>query len=79
MERSMARFDETNPFFRPLWRRAVIVVFCLGWATFELVSGALFWGGLFAAAGLYLLWVLIINYFPASDSTDADRPDDPTP
>lgn len=49
--RNMAFFDLKSEFFRPLWRRIVVVVICFGWAGFEFISGAPFWGVIFAGMG----------------------------
>ncbi len=57
-------FDFNHPFFRPLWIRVLIVVLCLGWAAFELLSGNLFWAILFGAIGVAAVWGLFINFNP---------------
>ena len=62
-----------HPWFRPVWRRVLVVALCLGWAAFELLGGRWgFQGGsplfgvLFAALGLYAAYVLFLDYHPAS-------------
>jgi hypothetical protein len=60
----MKIFDTSHPFFQPLWRRVVIVVFALAWALFELSMGAPMWAIAFAAIGIYCAWALLINYRP---------------
>lgn len=62
----MGFFDLDQPFFLPLWRRVAVVALCLGWAVIEVAGGAPFWAVLFAAAGLYSGWALLIRF-------DADR------
>lgn len=57
-------FDLNNPFFRPLWLRALIVALCLGWAAFEFVAASPFWGLLFGAIGLYCGWHFFFNFHP---------------
>ncbi|PRX35052.1 hypothetical protein SAMN05216257_102473 [Meinhardsimonia xiamenensis] len=54
--------DLDVPFFLPLWRRVAVVVICLGWAGWEFSSGAPGWGLLFAAAGLYCGWALLVAF-----------------
>lgn len=49
----MALIDPAHSFYRPLWVRIAIVVFCLGWAAIEFVTGWPLFGLLFAAAGVY--------------------------
>ncbi|WP_226782994.1 DUF4175 domain-containing protein [Oceaniglobus trochenteri] len=44
-------FNFDHPFYRPLWRRIVIVGVCFGWALFELWQGAPFWAVIFAGLG----------------------------
>lgn len=57
-------FEVQVPFFRPVWRRVVVTALCLGWAVFELSSGAAVWAALFGAAGVYLLWQFFIARWP---------------
>ncbi|NNU80851.1 DUF3329 domain-containing protein [Halovulum dunhuangense] len=60
----MKFLDPGNPFYRPLWRRVVIVAVCLGWAAVEFSRGANAWGALFLAAGLFAAWSLLIAWRP---------------
>ncbi|WP_299651294.1 DUF3329 domain-containing protein [uncultured Jannaschia sp.] len=60
-------FDLDNPFFRPLWLRIAIVVVTLGWALFELASGAVFWAILFGAVGLYAGYKFFIDFNPRDE------------
>jgi hypothetical protein len=56
----MALIDPAHPFFRPLWRRVVVVVACLGWALIEIITGSPGWAMLFGGAGLYAAYVLLV-------------------
>lgn len=69
-------FNVAHPFFRPAWRRAVAVVLVLGWAFVELSNGAMFWAGLFAAAGAWLGYKFFIAFDPA-DYARPPKDDDP--
>jgi hypothetical protein len=60
----MRGFDFNDPFFRPLWIRLAVVGFTLGWALFEFLTGAPFWGILFGAAGLWAFHGLFIAFDP---------------
>jgi hypothetical protein len=60
----MALLDPAHPFFRPLWRRVVVVVACLGWALIEVITGSPGWAMLFGAAGFYAAYVLLIAAQP---------------
>jgi hypothetical protein len=55
-----AMLNPDHPFFRPLWVRIATVAVALGWALVELSRGALFWAGLFGAAGLYAAYQLFV-------------------
>ena len=58
-------FDVRHPIFRPLWRRAVITIFILGWAIFELTNGSTVWAALFGACGVYLFLQFFVRFDPA--------------
>ncbi len=62
----MKFLDNRHPFFRPLWRRVIVVAVGLGWGLFEFVSGAPFWGILFTAAGVYAAWSLLYTFTPGT-------------
>ncbi len=66
-------FDVRHPFFRPLWRRAVLTIFTLGWAVFELSHGATVWAALFGACGVYLFLQFFVHFDPADyEAKDKD-------
>lgn len=56
--------DPDHSFFRPLWRRVLVVALCLGWALFELSQGNVFWAILFGALGLYAAYVFFLDFRP---------------
>ncbi len=60
-------FDLKQDFFRPLWIRVAVVAVCLGWGVFEFVTGAPFWGIVFAGMGAYALWQLFFDGWPGPD------------
>lgn len=53
--------DHDHPMFRRVWVRWVTMLAPLGWAGFELWMGSPMWAILFAAAGAYAGWVLILK------------------
>ncbi len=62
--------DPDHPFFRPLWRRLLVVGLCLAWALLEFSGGSTGWALLFLAIGLYSGWVLLVAWAPKdSDGT----------
>jgi hypothetical protein len=69
----MRLLDVQHPFFVPVWRRVAIVVLCLGWAIFEFVSGAPFWGVLFGAAGIYCGWQFFAVFDPKPERTAEEK------
>ena len=58
-----------------MWRRVLVVGFCLIWALFELASGAAFWAMLFGAAGIYLAYQFFIVFDPDKNERTPDGPD----
>ena len=61
----MSLFDIQIDFFRPRWRRILTVAFCLVWAGVEFANGALFWGFLFGAMGVYALHQFFFDNWPS--------------
>ncbi|MCB1369443.1 MAG: hypothetical protein KDJ83_00995 [Rhodobacteraceae bacterium] len=76
-------FGFSHPFYRPLWRRLLVVGAALGWALVEAVSGHPGWALLFGAAGAWAAWGLLIAYPPGrrdpdtSDTSDTSDTEDP--
>lgn len=60
----MKLFDLNDPFFKPLWIRIVIVLLAGGWAVFEFMSGAMFWGTLFAGIAALAFHGFFIAFNP---------------
>lgn len=56
----MRFLDPDHPFFAKPLVRWLTTVLPLGWAGFEFVSGSPGWGILFAAAGAYAGYMLLI-------------------
>jgi len=53
----------TLPWFKPLWRRVVLIAIIAGWAGFEwFYSRDQWWQWITLAALAYGLWVFIINF-----------------
>jgi hypothetical protein len=62
--------DHEHPFFRPLWRRVLVVVACAGWAAFEYAMGSTGWATAALAFTAYAVWQFFYLYKPA----DPDAP-----
>jgi len=60
----MAAFKEQqHPFYKPLWRRVVIVLVIVAWLAFEVFSSQSgLWIGLAAAALAYAVYVFFITW-----------------
>jgi len=54
--------DNRHPFFRPLWRRVLVLLVCLAWSAVEFATGAPFWGVIALGFGLYAVWAFFIAY-----------------
>lgn len=63
----MRLIDPEHPFFRPAWRRYLVVAAPLIWACVEWSLGQIAWGFIFATAGGYLAWHLVLNWRPGGD------------
>jgi hypothetical protein len=66
--------DSEHPFFRPRWRRIVLVVFCAAWAVFEFWNGQAFWGTLAVGMAAYGAWEFLWNYAPKDAVPSAEKP-----
>ena len=58
----MRLIDPAHPFYRPAWRRYLLVAIPFLWAGVEHVHGSVVLGYLSAAVGGYLAWHLIIRW-----------------
>jgi hypothetical protein len=68
----MQLIDPNHPFYRPLWRRVLIVAVCLGWAVVEGVTSEPFWALLVGAVGIYAAWMLLVNFDPKPPETASE-------
>ncbi|WP_172292157.1 DUF3329 domain-containing protein [Pseudoruegeria sp. HB172150] len=65
--------DTSHPFYRPLWVRIAVTLFCLAWGAFEGVNGNGFWASLFIGLGILCAYEFFIAYKPpASEPEDED-------
>ncbi|KJZ18548.1 hypothetical protein [Loktanella sp. S4079] len=62
--------NANDPFYRPIWRRAVIVALCLGWGLFEALSGSPGFAVIFLALGVYATVRLFVTYSPETPSEE---------
>ncbi|MEJ8474633.1 DUF3329 domain-containing protein [Roseibium algae] len=66
--------DSDHPFFRPLWRRIAIVVFCACWAAFEFYNGNETWGWITLAIAAYAVWTFLIDFKQPKDASASETP-----
>jgi len=64
----MAFFDLQIPFFKPIWRRCVLIGICVLWSAFEFYAGATLWGMLFLGLGVLAAWQLFFAGWPDKNS-----------
>ncbi len=67
----MQLIDPNHTFYRPLWRRVVIVAICLSWAIVEASTSEPFWAILVGAVGIYAAWTLLLNFNPQAPESEA--------
>ena len=60
-------FELRVPFFRPLWRRWLMLGACFGWAAFEWASGNPLWAAVFCGFGAVALWQFFLLPWPRDD------------
>ena len=58
----MKWYEVRTVFFRPIWRRILVVAAVAIWTVIEVVNEAWFWALLFAGAGIYLSWAFFIAF-----------------
>ena len=63
----MRLIDPSHPFFRPAWRRYLVVAAPFAWAGVEWSAGNTVWAYLFAAIGGYLAWNLLVAHRPEGE------------
>jgi hypothetical protein len=66
--------------FRPLWRRVAVVVFCFGWSGWEwLGNHDQTWGIITLGLVAYSVWTFFITFDRKMAAEDAARKDQPPP
>ena len=67
MARGSRNFGTSHPFFKPLWIRVAVTLFASGWAIFEFVSGAAFWGVIFGGFAALCVWGFFFDFKPEEE------------
>lgn len=62
----MKFIDPDHPFYRPLWRRLLLVGACAAWTAVELYNGEQAWGTIFLIVTAYAFANLILFFKPSA-------------
>jgi len=57
-----------NPFFRPLWRRIVLIAVLAGWTVVEAIAGNAVWAFLMSGIGVYSTYVFFFDFVLPDDA-----------
>lgn len=68
----MKFIDPDHPFYRPLWRRVLLVGLCAVWTAVEFYNGERAWGTVFLVVSAYAFANLIL-FFKPSDPAAGPR------
>ena len=60
------------PLFKPLWRRILLVLVCLGWGIFENSLGNPIWALVFCAIGGFCAWQFFVIWKDPEEPKDED-------
>ena len=64
--------DNTHPWFRPLYRRVLIVAVCFLWLVLETIGEQPLWQIISFAVLAYAIWALLWKYEPPEDGSSSD-------
>ncbi|MDW9490165.1 hypothetical protein GOA59_29395 [Sinorhizobium meliloti] len=60
--------DPDHPFYRPLWIRLLIILFCAVWTAVEFYGGQVMWGTIFLVVTAYAGASLLVFYRTKEES-----------
>lgn len=66
--------SNSHAFLDPLWRRALLVAACAGWAVVEMIYGDSFWSTLVSGMTIYAAYTYLYAYKPAGKAPDEPPP-----
>lgn len=61
-------FEQTSPFYRPLWRRIAITLGVAVWLGFELYGGSGLWIAIAGAMLCYAVWIFFLSWPKTPDN-----------
>ncbi len=62
----MKIIDTDHPFYRPLWRRLLLVAVCAAWTAVEFYNNEQTWGTIFLVVTAYVFANLILFFKPSA-------------
>ena len=65
---SKRTYEQSSPFYRPLWRRVVITAVVALWLAFEIYNQSGLWIGIAAAMLCYALWTFFLSWPKTPDN-----------
>lgn len=66
--------DPNHPFYNALWRRLLIPIVCLVWASFELYAGEAMWAVIVGGLGIYATYKLFMEKRKPPAEKPVDEP-----
>lgn len=61
-------YEQSSPFYRPLWRRVAITAVVALWLAFEIYNESGFWIAIAAAMLCYALWTFFLSWPKTPDN-----------
>ena len=65
---SKLTYEQSSPFYRPLWRRVAITVVVALWLAFEIYHNSGLWIGIAAAMLCYAVWTFFLSWPKTPDN-----------
>ena len=62
-------YEQSSPFYRPLWVRLAITAFVIGWFAVETYNGNSFWSAIAALMVGYAIWTFFLTWPKTPDDT----------
>ncbi len=63
-------FEQSSPFYKPLWRRIAIIAAVALWLGFEIYGGSGFWTAIAAGMLCYAVWIFFLSWPKPPDNPE---------
>jgi len=60
--------ENDRKFFKPLWRRVGVTLFCLAWSGWEWYNEQTLWATMVGGIFLYCIWAFFIKFDPDEEA-----------